>query len=257
MNSREMTRLKRRWDNRADAAWPQFLDWLEIQNIRGWQSQRVDFRFPIVAIVGENGSGKSTVLQAAASSYIDEDGNTYFPSDFFPETAWDRLHNVGIRAGYRQGVNRNEVFVRKPTERWRGPPERPRRHLRYLDLSRLQPVGTRTGYARIARSRHAERNATAFEQEQIDRMSSIMGRRYRDARMATTDFDPNREIPVLAKDGDPYSGFHQGSGETTIAELLQTDLPRNGLVLIDEVESSLHPRAQRRLLRDLSRVRTH
>lgn len=35
-------------------------------------------------------------------------------------------------------------------------------------------------------------------------------------------------------------------------ELLQADLPRYGLVLIDEIESSLHPRAQRRLIRDLS-----
>ena len=37
---------------------------------------------------------------------------------------------------------------------------------------------------------------------------------------------------------------HQGAGETTVAELLQADLPRNGIVLIDEIESSLHPRAQ-------------
>lgn len=33
---------------------------------RTWTGQRVLFDFPIVAIVGENGSGKSRLLQAAA-----------------------------------------------------------------------------------------------------------------------------------------------------------------------------------------------
>ena len=70
--------------------------------------------------------------------------------------------------------------------------------------------------------------------------------------MAKSDIDESREIPVLSKNKVGYSGFHQGSGETTVAELLQTDLTRYSLVLIDEIESSLHPRAQRRLIRDLA-----
>jgi len=72
--------------------------------------------------------------------------------------------------------------------------------------------------------------------------------------MAVSDIDQTREIPVLSKSGTPYSGYHQGSGETTIAELLKVDLPQYGLILIDEIESSLHPRAQRRVMRDLASV---
>jgi hypothetical protein len=79
-----------------------------------------------------------------------------------------------------------------------------------------------------------------------------MGRTYDLAKMALTTLDPNREIPVLRKQGAIYSGFHQGAGETTIAELLKRDLPKYSLVLIDEIESSLHPRAQRSLIRDLA-----
>jgi len=79
-----------------------------------------------------------------------------------------------------------------------------------------------------------------------------MGRQYDAAKMALSDIDENREIPVLTKQQIPYSGFHQGSDETTMAELLQAELPQYGLVLIDEIESSLHPRAQRRLIRDLA-----
>jgi energy-coupling factor transporter ATP-binding protein EcfA2 len=70
--------------------------------------------------------------------------------------------------------------------------------------------------------------------------------------MALTDADANRRVPVITQKGALYSGFHQGAGEITIAELLQADIPEYALVLIDEVESSLHPQAQRRLIRDLA-----
>lgn len=79
-----------------------------------------------------------------------------------------------------------------------------------------------------------------------------MGKEYDSAKMALSNIDKNREIPIISKTNNPYSGFHQGSGETTVAELLRADLPKYGLILIDEIESSLHPRAQRRLIRDLA-----
>jgi hypothetical protein len=62
----------------------------------------------------------------------------------------------------------------------------------------------------------------------------------------------NRAVPVTQQNNNIYSGFHQGAGETTIIELLEVEIPRYSLVLIDEIESSLHPRAQRRLIRDLA-----
>ena len=250
--SNEMRRLATKWETRN--GWPKWLEWIEIDKLRGWQAQRVSFEFPIVAIVGENGSGKSSVLQSAACTYqsASEDGVNWFPSEFFPETAWDNLTEVRIEYGYRQGSDHLLHAVRKPTSRWLGQPDRPKRRVSYIDLSRLQPVGTRVGYARIAKNRHIDAKSIPFSSDQVQRLSQIMGRDYETARMAFSDIDENREIPVLSKSGQLYSGFHQGSGETTIAELLRAQLPQYGLVLIDEVESSLHPRAQRRLIRDLA-----
>ena len=37
-----------------------------------------------------------------------------------------------------------------------------------------------------------------------------------------------------------------------LADLLKTDFPNNSIILIDELETSLHPRVQRRLIRDLA-----
>lgn len=247
--SSEVRKLENKWV--AGNSWPKFLEWLEIRGMRGWAGQRVAFNFPIVAIVGENGSGKSSILQAAACAYQGGE-RVWFPSEFYPETAWDTLTDVRLDYGYKQGASRTSGSFRKPTTRWLGGPERPKRPVEYIDLSRLQPVGTRVGYARIAKNKHTEASATAFSADQVSRLSQIMGKEYQDARMALTTIDATREIPVLTKQGQPYSGFHQGSGETTIAELLKAELPKYGLVLIDEIESSLHPRAQRRLVRDLA-----
>lgn len=252
--SKEIRHLGRKWQ--SGQGWPKRLDWIEVNRIRGWTGQRVDFAFPIVAIVGENGSGKSTLLQAAACVYADEQNRkeTWFASDFFPDTAWDAVTEAEVRFGYKQGADHKQGSIRKPTTRWLGNTDRPERQVEYVDLSRIQPVSVRVGYAKIAKTRHLEASAAAFDAERVKRLSHVMGRHYDSAKMAITTVDETREVPVLTKDGHAYSGFHQGSGETTIAELIKADFPKYGLILIDEIESSLHPRAQRRLIRDLAEI---
>lgn len=249
--SRDMRLLQAKWS--SGQGWPQRLEWIEIHNLRGWKGYRINFNFPITAIVGENGSGKSTILQAAASIYKGHTKKlTRFASDFFPSTHWDSIRLARISFGYRQGAQSLTGQVSKPTTRWLRNPDRPTRHVSYIDLSRIQPVPGRVGYAKIAKSKHKEASATPFDDARLKRLSSIMGRHYSGARMALTDIDQKRVVPVLTQDDKPYSGFHQGAGETTIAEFLRTDVPEYSLVLIDEIETSLHPRAQRRLLRDLA-----
>jgi predicted ATPase len=249
--SDEIRRLTKKWG--GGTGWPKRLTWLEVKGLRGWNSERLDLGFPIIAIVGENGSGKSTLLQAAASVYRSADRQrTSFASDFFPDTAWDQVSDATVKFGYYEGTTHKDSSIRKPTTRWLGNVDRPLREVEYIDLSRIQPVSARVGYAKIAKTKHREKSAKAFDQNKLQRLSSVMGRTYDSARMALSDIDPKREIAVISKGRTAYSGFHQGSGETTIAELLQADLPKYGLVLIDEIESSLHPRAQRRLIRDLA-----
>ncbi len=250
--SREVRRLDAKWQ--TGSGWPKRLDWIEIKGVRGWTGQRFELRFPIMAVVGENGVGKSTVLQAAASVYsIDLPAQKErFASDFFPDTPWDQVRNAEIKYAVREGGKPVEHSVRKPTDRWRGNPQRRKRAVEYIDLSRIQPVPARVGYTKLAKSASRETSADAFERSRLARFSAIMGRAYESAKMALSDADENRRVPVVGHHGATYSGFHQGAGETTVAELLQADLPKNALILIDEVESSLHPRAQRRLIRDLA-----
>ena len=216
----------------------------------------IEFRFPITAIVGENGSGKSTILQAAAASYRSPGTSKKmkFASDFFPDTPWDRITNAQIIYSVRENSGSTTDSVRKPTNRWRGNPERRDRRIYYIDPSRIQPLSARSGYLRIAKANMKEGSSRLFADDVIARLSSIMGKSYKSARLAATADDITRLVPVLQKVGKPYSGFHQGAGETTAAELLAKEFDKYSLVIIDEIELSIHPRSQRRLIRDLSNI---
>ena len=123
-----------------------------------------------------------------------------------------------------------------------------------MDLSRIQPMSGRPGYYKLANPQFKEKSAIDFDQDSRDRLSQITGREYDLAKIAYTDEDESRSIPVLGLSGNIFSGWHQGNGETILAELIQRMVPKYAIVLIDEIESSLHPRFQRRLMRDLARL---
>ena len=177
-----------------------------------------------------------------------------FASRFFPDTPWDTVRRAEIKSCVREGEASHIVSVRKPSDRWRGNPERRQRKVYYIDLSRIQPLSARSGYSKLAKATLREGGSHDFPNSVIGRLSTIMGKIYSTARLATTEEDPNRVVPVIQQGAQPYSGFHQGAGELTATELLANEFEQYSLVIIDEIESSLHPRAQRRLIRDLANV---
>jgi predicted ATPase len=253
-----MRRLQAKWSQ--NTGWPKRLEWIEIDGLRGWAGQRIPFGFPIMAIVGENGSGKSTILQCAASVYRPNGAGlsrlfeSWFASDFFPKTIWEDVKEAEIRFEVREGNRSKRDSIRKPGDRWRGNPARPQRSVKYIDLRRIQPIAARIGFSKLVKDALREVSNTPFDKERLSRFSQIMGWQFESARMALTDADAKRLVPVLSQQGLTYSGYHAGAGETTVAEFLRVDPDQYGLILIDEIETSLHPRAQRRLIRDLAEL---
>lgn len=75
--------------NQGIGPWYKFLKSIKISNIHGWHNQEMLFNFPIVAIVGENGIEKSTFLKAAACTYRNTAGKTFYPSKMFMSTQRD------------------------------------------------------------------------------------------------------------------------------------------------------------------------
>jgi hypothetical protein len=172
------------------------------------------------------------------------------------KTIWEDIRAGEIAYSIRQGNTTREDRISKPTQRWRGNPERPERNVNYIDLRRLQPISARAGYSKQAREALKESSARPFDEDRLSRFSQIMGWQFDGARIAVTDADSRgeRPVPVFKEQGRTYSGYHAGSGQTTIAEFLQVDAEQYGLIVIDEIETSLHPRAQRRLIRDLAEL---
>src|SRR5437763_8985494 len=117
--STQMLRLKSRWD--SGAGWPKRLNWIQIRNLRGWDRQQFDINFPIMAIVGENGCGKSTVLHSAASVYrADDPTNSLYAFKFFPDTAWERITDAAVDYEVEENKKRYRESLRRLKPRWRG-----------------------------------------------------------------------------------------------------------------------------------------
>lgn len=129
--------------NQGTGPWYNFLKSIEITNIHGWNAQEIQFNFPIVAIVGENGIGKSTFLKAAACAYNNKAGKTFYPSKMFMSTQWDSTGLNGALIKYKIKLGSNEQPLKwKKTRDWGFTPKKnkPERNVFFLDISRTVPL---------------------------------------------------------------------------------------------------------------------
>lgn len=243
--------------NQGNGEWKQFIRSIKISNLHGWDGQEIIFNFPVVAIVGENGIGKSTFLKAAVCAYENRVGQTFYPSKMFVRTRWDEtaLAHATIEYKVRLG-DREQVLRWKKTNDWGFAPKsgKPKRSVFFLDISRTLPLDATAGYAKTAKTASEEAGAiTVLKEESVKELSYILGQPYENARFVGTDVNRERKVGILTKNGGEISQFHQGAGEDSVLDLfkLLQDIPQQSLLVIDEVENSLHPKAQRRFVRYL------
>ena len=251
---------------------PHFLSEIRLDGIRGLNDLRVPFDYPVSVIAGGNATGKSTVLFAAACAYRGTDKRTNInlrPSRLFPDF---RPEDGGRRDEWQESTIDFDYFTpdggrsmqwRRSKKGWgrsffgRKNASQPERqvYLRALSdlnsLSRMDATIMRS--SRMNRYELEEINLTA---SQIEFAHQMLPFRYSEVVDLS---DGKKNLLFAAQEGGAaYSELHMAAGERAILRLSQEITQLNGaLVLIDEVETGLHPWVQQLLMLHLQQLALH
>ena len=222
---------------------------VKLVKVRGFREAQVNFDFPVTALVGPNGGGKSTVLGAAACAYKKIKPGTFFPKSSIGDNSmseWSIEYELVDKGKNPKGtIRRSSVFRQL---RWvRG--EVATRPVSYFGISRTVPAGERPQFKKLMRSSYSHPSPLeSLPDQAASEIEHILGKPVHEFRRTTIG---SSEIFHVGKSGESeYSEFHFGAGESSIIRIV-TDielLPESSLILIEEIENGLHPVATRRLV---------
>jgi predicted ATPase len=232
-----------------DQAYGTYLRTIRLNAVRAFDSEVVNFDFPVTAIIGTNGGGKSTILGAAAIAY-----KTIRPALFFPKSSIgdDSMGNWGI--GYdlidktkssRQTIQRSARFKRSKWVR----DDLMERSVLYFGINRTVPAGERREFKKLATVNYNFTGARAALVTSIqNEVARVLGKDVSKFEVAA--ITPKQSFYVGGDGTLSYSEFHFGAGESSILRMVgEIELAdKNTLVLIEEIENGLHPVATRRMV---------
>ena len=241
------------------------LDEVRVRNFRGINDLRVQFPYPVSVLAGANGCGKSTVLLACACAYASDDvaRPASSPASVFPAFT-DRLR--GVLSDDTQGAEFAYYYVdggQRTSMTWRcrrswgksfmGPEgaEQPKRAVYLHTLANLGDPGEAQSHLRRIRKPYA---SEALTPDLLSFADSILPQRY--GRVSKIQSGARDLLFAELKHREArYSEFHMASGERTILRLSK-DIAnlQEALILIDDVESGLHPYTQQQLMLELQRL---
>ena len=263
------------WDALRGAA-PQFpnsLQRVRIQNLRGIRDLRVTFGYPVSVLAGPNGCGKSTVLLACACAYkvTGSSPRDFTPATLFPSFTTKRQNNLSDKAEptefefnyVHQGEALSMAWRRRKS--WsrsfmgRRGGVQPERQLYLRTLANLTNPSEVRSFLQLGRQ---EFDAETISSDMLIFAHRILPYRYRtlsaiSARRRELLFAEIEKLAEQDQSSHPtrYSEFHMSSGERAILRISK-DISnlRNALILIDEIEAGLHPYTQQQAMLELQRI---
>ena len=130
----------------------EYLVGMQIHKIRGFSDKDINFEFPVTALIGSNGSGKSSILGAAACAYKSIKPSLFFPKSSIGDTSmaeWGASYNLINRKQKPDGtIKRNSNFKRS---RWNRDNVL-ERHVLFFGIQRTVPAGEKTIFKKLTSS---------------------------------------------------------------------------------------------------------
>ena len=249
----------------SHAEWDFRLEEVRIGRLRGIKDLRVPLTYPVSVLAGPNGCGKSTVLFACATAYrVPGRPRAFVPSALFPnftdrlhgelsdpqertELAFSYLHDgERLSMAWRRGKAWNRSFMGRKGGK------QPEREVYLRTLANLTNPSEVRGVLQIMRKQYS---STRFTANLLVFAHRILKNRYNDVSIISA---KERDILFADVEGHHdvrYSEFHMSSGERTILRISK-DIAHlhNALILIDEVDTGLHPYTQQLVMLELQRL---
>lgn len=231
---------------------------VRVGKLRGFENRTITFDFPVTALVGPNGGGKTTVLGAAATAY-----DSVRPRQFFSKSGKFDASMLNWRVEYDlldREVNPRETFRRTASfssMKWSR--DAVKRDVAVFGVARTVPASERKELQRCATGTFAVSadRVDTFEANVITAVGRILGKDITNYSHIRVDKGGRVSLLTGATDtGTAYSEFHFGAGESSIIRMVMKieSLPDNALILIEEIENGLHPVATIRMVEYLIEV---
>ena len=225
---------------------------LNLVNVRALKDQIVTFDFPVTAIIGPNGGGKTTILGAAATAYASVKPRQFFAkSGKFDESMTDwkiEYELIDRKINRTDTVRRTAAFHKSKWSR-----NAVERASVVLGVSRTVPANERKELQKCASGTFEVTvdKVGAIQQPVADAVQKILGKNI--ANYSHIKIDSTGRVSLLTGvtgEGTKYSEFHFGAGESSIIRMVMEieAAPENSLILIEEIENGLHPVATVRMV---------
>lgn len=235
---------------------------LHIKGFRNHANTPITIESPITAFCGVNGTGKSTILQLAASAYkAPAGGNRFYVSTFILAGAMDKkpfTDDASFEISYAQATasdgknSPRTLTVSRSGSSWSGYDPQPERQVDYLGIGFHMPHSERDEdyKSKVRDDRLILRSKSEIQKTVLEKISGILLCNYEVAHHNTLRRPYARRsmalISTKRKTGEEYSEANMGSGEARLYDLVRRieSLPEKSLLLIEEPETALHPSAQ-------------
>lgn len=239
----DITDLLRRVQRRT---YDSYLHSMKLIRLRAYSNAEIFFDFPVTALVGPNGGGKTTILGAAAisSSHVK-------PRVFFAKSGKYDKSMVQWRVEYDATDSRasRRLIASYPSQKWdRSTTDRP---VLVFGVARTLPATERKELTRFISGAFTGVAEKEFEEGTIEAVGTILGKDAANYLLVSASKDGKQQIYAASTaDEQHYSEFHFGAGEASVIRIVSDieGAPDNSLILIEEIENGLHPVAVRKLV---------